>query len=105
HAPALVDVDLEVDEGEFFLVIGETGAGKSTLLRAVNGLVPHFTGGTLLGSVTVDGVSTRTPPRELADRVGIVGQNPAAGFVADTVEDELGYAMENLGIPPGGMRR
>jgi len=105
RAPALVDVDLEVDEGEFFLVVGETGAGKSTLLRAVNGLVPHFTGGTMLGTVTVDGVTTRTPPRELADRVGIVGQNPAAGFVADTVEDELAYAMENLGIARDIMRR
>jgi len=105
HVPALVDVNLEVDEGEFFLVIGETGAGKSTLLRAVNGLVPHFTGGTLLGTVTVNGITTRTPPRELADQVGIVGQNPAAGFVADTVEDELAYAMENLGIAPDVMRR
>jgi energy-coupling factor transporter ATP-binding protein EcfA2 len=105
HTPALVDVDLEVDDGEFFLVVGETGAGKSTLLRAVNGLVPHFTGGTLLGTVTVDGITTRTPPRELADRVGIVGQNPAAAFVADTVEDELAYAMENLGIAPDVMRR
>ena len=56
--PALVDVDLTIDEGEFFLVVGETGAGKSTLLRAVNGLVPHFTGGTLLGRVAVDGIST-----------------------------------------------
>jgi len=71
----------------------------------VNGLVPHFTGGTLLGRVTVDGISTVTPPRELADRVGIVGQSPAAGFVTDTVEDELAYAMENLGIAPDVMRR
>jgi energy-coupling factor transport system ATP-binding protein len=103
--PALIDVDFSVDEGEFFLVVGETGAGKSTLLRAVNGLVPHFTGGTLLGRVTVDGVSTVTPPRELADRVGVVGQSPAASFVTDTVEDELAYAMENLGIAPDVMRR
>jgi energy-coupling factor transport system ATP-binding protein len=104
-APALVAVNLAVDEGEFFLVVGETGAGKSTLLRAVNGLVPHFTGGTLLGKVTVDGISTVTPPRELADRVGFVGQSPSAGFVTDTVEDELAYAMENLGIAPAAMRR
>jgi energy-coupling factor transport system ATP-binding protein len=103
--PALVDVNLTVDEGEFFLVVGETGAGKSTLLRAVNGLVPHFTGGTLLGKVTVDGISTVTPPRELADRVGVVGQSPSASFVTDTVEDELAYAMENLGVAPAAMRR
>jgi energy-coupling factor transport system ATP-binding protein len=103
--PALVDVDFTVDEGEFALVIGETGSGKSTLLRSVNGLVPHFTGGTLHGSVTIDGMSTVSPPRELADRVGVVGQNPSAGFVTDTVEDELAYVMENLGVPPDVMRR
>jgi len=103
--PALRDVSLHVAEGEFCLVVGETGSGKSTLLRATNGLVPHFTGGTLLGSVTVDGASTTAPPRELADKVGVVGQNPAAGFVADTVEDELAYAMENLGVPADAMRR
>jgi energy-coupling factor transport system ATP-binding protein len=103
--PALRNVNLRIDEGDFCLVIGETGAGKSTLLRAVNGLVPHFTGGTLAGRVAVDGVDTTTPPRELADRVGVVGQNPAASFVTDTVEDELAYVMENLGVAPAAMRR
>jgi energy-coupling factor transport system ATP-binding protein len=103
--PVLRNVNLRIDEGDFCLVIGETGAGKSTLLRAVNGLVPHFTGGTLAGRVSVDGIDTTTPPRELADRVGVVGQNPAASFVTDTVEDELAYVMENLGVAPAAMRR
>jgi energy-coupling factor transport system ATP-binding protein len=103
--PALRSVNLRIEEGDFCLVIGETGAGKSTLLRAVNGLVPHFTGGTLAGRVAVDGVDTTTPPRELADRVGVVGQNPTASFVTDTVEDELAYVMENLGVAPAAMRR
>ena len=76
---------LAVDEGELCLVVGRTGAGKSTLLGAINGLVPHFTGGTLAGSVRVDGRDTAThPPRELADLVGVVGQDPLAGFVTDT---------------------
>ena len=106
HEPTLRHVDLTIDEGELCLVIGETGSGKTTLLRAINGLVPHFTGGHLSGEVTVDGRSTREhPPRELADVVGIVGQNPAASFVTDTVEDELAYTMENLGIDPAAMRR
>jgi energy-coupling factor transport system ATP-binding protein len=104
--PTLADVDLQVDEGELCLTLGETGAGKSTLLRAVNGLVPHFTGGTLLGRVSVNGIDTSTaPPRELADIVGVVGQDPAAGFVTDTVEDELAYVLENLGVAPAVMRR
>src|SRR5207302_4043459 len=64
-----------------------------------------FTGGTLLGRVMVDGLSTVAPPRELADRVGVVGQNPVASFVTDSVEDELAYAMENLGIAGDIMRR
>ena len=106
EGPALRDVDLAIPEGELVLVIGRTGAGKSTLLKAVNGLVPHFTGGTLTGRVSVDGRDTRThPPRELADVVGYVGQDPLAGFVTDTVEEELAYAMESLGVSPVVMRR
>jgi energy-coupling factor transport system ATP-binding protein len=105
-APTLTAVDLHVPEGELCLVVGRTGSGKSTLLRAVNGLVPHFTGGTLAGRVRVGGRDTAThPPRELADVVGVVGQDPQAGFVTDVVEDELAYAMESLGLPPAVMRR
>ena len=104
--PVLSGVDVEVPEGELCLVVGGTGAGKSTLLRAVNGLVPHFTGGTLTGRVLVDGRCTREhPPRELADVVGVVGQDPAAGFVTDTVEEELAYSMESLALPEPVMRK
>ncbi len=104
--PTLDRVDLVVGEGELCVVVGPTGSGKTTLLRAVNGLVPHFTGGRLSGEVLVDGRSTRDfPPRELADVVGMVGQNPAASFVTDVVEDELAYTMENLGLDPAVMRR
>jgi energy-coupling factor transport system ATP-binding protein len=105
-APTLENVSLEIEEGHFALVIGATGAGKSTLLRCVNGLVPHFSGGLLNGSVTVDGRSTENyRPRDLADAVGYVGQDADASFVADTVEDELAYAMENLGVEAATMRR
>ena len=105
-APVLREVDLRLPEGELCLVVGSTGSGKSTLLGCVNGLVPHFTGGRLSGRVIVAGRDTRThPPRELADVVGVVGQNPSASFVADTVEDELAYTMESLGLAPDVMRR
>jgi energy-coupling factor transport system ATP-binding protein len=104
--PVLRDVSFQVGEGRLCLVVGPTGCGKSTLLRSVNGLVPRFTGGRLEGRVTVAGRDTAAhPPRELADIVGVVLQSPAAGFVADTVEDELAYTMENLGIAPAVMRR
>ncbi|GAB3491978.1 ABC transporter ATP-binding protein [Flexivirga lutea] len=105
-AAALAHVDLQIDEGELALVVGRTGVGKSTLLGAVNGLVPHFTGGRLSGRVVVSGMDTRDhPPREMADVVGRVGQDPLAGFVADTVEDELAYGMEQLGVAPATMRK
>jgi energy-coupling factor transporter ATP-binding protein EcfA2 len=104
-APVLTGVDLRIDEGELCLVIGHTGSGKSTLLGAVNGLVPYFTGGTLSGRVIVAGRDTaRFRPRELADVVGVVGQDPLAGFVTDTVEEELAYTMEQLAIEPTVMR-
>jgi energy-coupling factor transport system ATP-binding protein len=104
--PTLFAVDLHIPEGELCVVVGETGTGKSTLLRAINGLVPHFSGGVLTGTVTVDGRTTKANrPRDLADAVGFVGQNPLATFVTETVEDELAYTMENLGVPADAMRR
>jgi len=105
-SPVLVDVNLEIDDGEMCLVVGRTGSGKSTLLRCINGLVPHFSGGRLSGHVTVDGRDTRDcRPRDLADVVGFVGQDPLSGFVTDSVEDELAYAMESLGISAAVMRK
>ncbi|WP_053688559.1 ABC transporter ATP-binding protein [Streptomyces sp. WM6372] len=104
--PTLRDADLVIPEGELTLLVGPSGVGKSTLLGAVSGLVPHFTGGTLRGRVTVAGRDTRThKPRELADVVGTVGQDPLAHFVTDVVEDELAYGMESLGLAPAVMRR
>ena len=104
--PDLQTPDVRIGEGELILVAGPTGSGKSTLLRSLNGLVPHFTGGTVAGRVIVDGRDTREyRPRDLADVVGMVQQNPAASFVTDTVEDEIAYGMETLAVPPTVMRR
>ncbi|HMA35248.1 MAG TPA: ATP-binding cassette domain-containing protein [Chloroflexia bacterium] len=104
--PALHDVQLHVEEGEFLLLAGESGAGKSTLLRALNGLVPHFYGGQIGGRVRVAG---HDPVAEgtaaLSAIVGLVFQDPEAQVVADTVEDELAFAMENAGLPPALMRK
>jgi energy-coupling factor transport system ATP-binding protein len=102
----LTGATFEVPEGELVLVVGPTGAGKSTLLRCINGLVPHFSGGTLHGRVVVDGRDTREHrPRDLADLVGFVVQDPASSFVTETVEEELAYGMEAIGIETAAMRR
>nr|MDQ3958568.1 ATP-binding cassette domain-containing protein [Actinomycetota bacterium] len=102
----LAHVSLEIPEGTFALVTGATASGKSTFLRACNGLVPHFSGGTFSGDVTVGSTSTlRHPPREIAGTAGFVPQDPGSAFVLDRVEDELAYAMENLGVPRPLMRR
>lgn len=103
--PTLHDIDLQIDEGELALLVGPTGCGKSTLLRTVNGLVPHFSGGMLRGTVSVAGRTTRDwKPRDLTDVVGFVDQDPLASFVTDTVEDELAYTMESLGVAASTMR-
>lgn len=99
-------VDLTLDEGELVLVSGRTGVGKSTLLGVVTGLVPTFTGGHLRGDLLLDGESIlHVPPRERAHVIGYVGQDPLAGFVTDTVEEELAYGMEQLGLQGATMRR
>ena len=87
-------------------MIGSSGSGKSTLLRTVNGLVPHASGGRFAGDVVVFGRSTRTHhPRELADVVGFVAQDPEAQFVVDHVERDIAFVLENLGFSPEAMRR
>jgi energy-coupling factor transport system ATP-binding protein len=104
--PALGGVDLDVRLGEILLVLGPSGSGKSTLLRATNGLVPHATGGRFRGDVIAFDRSTRDHrPRDLADVIGFVHQDPEAQFVIDLVEADVAFVLENLGLPETAMRR
>jgi len=104
-APVLKDIVLEVGDGAFVLVTGYSGVGKSTLLRCLNGLVPHFTGGTLFGDISVAGHNPVSEGPEIMSRVvGFVSQDPEAQFVLDRVEDEIAFALENAAVPPLEMR-
>lgn len=106
EADVLANVDLDIAGGEMVLVTGSSGAGKSTLLRLMNGLVPHFHGGSLGGRVVVDGISTLDVlPRDLAGRVGFVGQDPENHSVVDRVEDDIAFTLENLGLEHKTMRK
>lgn len=103
---ALSDIDLEVTRGEVALVIGGSASGKSTLLRCVNGLVPHASGGRFSGEMTTAGRSTLNyKPRDFADVVGFVQQDPEVHFVVDEVERDIAFVLENLGIDSAEMRR
>jgi len=103
--PALRDVSLRLPEAAFALVVGPSGAGKSTLLRCVNGLVPHFSGGALEGTITVGGLNpVQVTPQVMSRHVGFVFQDPEAQFVMDRVEDEIAFALENAALPRQEMR-
>jgi energy-coupling factor transporter ATP-binding protein EcfA2 len=100
NKPALQGVTLQIPAGELCLVMGASGSGKSTLLRCINGLVPHFSGGNLQGSIRVNGLDpVRLSPREMSESVGFVFQDPEAQFVVDRVEDEIAFSLENVAMP------
>lgn len=103
--PALADLSVRLPAGELVLVAGPSGAGKSTFLRCINGLIPHFSGGALSGTVRVDGLDPVTAtPQVMSRHVGFVFQDPEAQFVMDRVEDEIAFALENAAMPPQEMR-
>ena len=100
HRPALDDVSLQIAAGEVVMIQGPSGGGKSTLLRALAGLVPHFHGGRFAGRVVVGGYDTRmTEPAKLATVVGSVFQDPEAHAVRSTVDRDVAFGLENLGVP------
>lgn len=94
---ALDNVSLSINEGEFIVLLGHNGSGKSTLSKLLNALlVPH------IGKVTVDGMDSSDIENiyKIRQLVGMVFQNPDSQLVATTVEDELAFGPENMGLPP-----
>jgi len=104
-SPALQDVTLQVEAGQFVLLAGSSGSGKTTLLRCLNGLVPHFSGGTISGHVSVSDIDAfEAGPRILSQHVGFVAQNPEGHALLDKVEPEIAFALENAAVPAQEMR-
>ncbi|MEJ5292354.1 MAG: ABC transporter ATP-binding protein [Candidatus Methanosuratincola sp.] len=100
ETPSLIDVNFKAEPGEFVLVTGPSGCGKTTFCRALNGLIPNSYGGDFKGTVVVDGLlTTSTPVYELAQRVGLVFQNPENELFCTTVEREVAFGPENLALP------
>ncbi len=102
ETPALQEINLEVEEGEFIAVIGPNGAGKSTLCYAIAGFIPHFYKGELKGVVEVDGMNTQESTlSDWVRKVGLVFQNPfnQISGAKYTVFEEVAFGLENSGVP------
>jgi energy-coupling factor transport system ATP-binding protein len=103
--PAIHDLNLTLRAGQVLLVAGPSGCGKSTLIRAINGLIPHAYPGELSGTVRLDGqLTTELKLRDIALTVGTVLQDPAKQIVGATVDAELAFGPENLGLPRSEIR-
>ncbi len=97
--PSISDVSIKVEKGEFVLITGPSGCGKTTLCRCFNGLIPHFYQGEMKGEITVAGMDiTKHPTHELAKHVGLVFQNPENQLFALSIEKDVAFGLENLGL-------
>jgi energy-coupling factor transporter ATPase len=104
--PSISDVSIKVEKGEFALITGPSGCGKTTLCRCFNGLIPHFYQGELKGEITVAGMDTRKhQTHAMAKNVGLVFQNPENQLFALSVEKDVAFGLENLGLPREEMRK
>jgi energy-coupling factor transport system ATP-binding protein len=97
----LKNINLKIDRGEFVFIAGQSGAGKSTLLYCLTGLIPHYIKeGEMKGDVWIDNLNTKEVSlTDLSRKIGIILQNPESQIFGMTVEEDLAFALENMGIP------
>lgn len=104
--PSLEKINLSIEEGEYVLLLGGSGSGKSTLVRALAGLVPDFYGGKIGGEIKIKGENiARMDKKLLTQRVGIVFQDPESQLVMTSVEQEIAFGLENLGLDSSLIKR
>lgn len=104
--PAIDRVSLRIEEGEFIVLTGPSGCGKTTLCRCLNGLIPHFYQGELEGEIRVAGLNVASHPiHHLSRHVGLVFQNPENQLFALSVEKDVAFGLENLGVARDEMRK
>lgn len=98
--PAIDGISFTIDKGEFVILTGPSGCGKTTLCRCLNGLIPHFYHGKLKGRIRVAGLDVENNQiHDLAKHVGLVFQNPENQLFALSVEKDVAFGLENLGVP------
>ena len=100
--PALDGIDLNIEDGEFFCILGGNGSGKSTFVKHLNALLQPDA-----GTVRINGMGASDPELvyDIRSTAGMVFQNPDNQIVASVVEDDVAFAPENLGVPPAEIRR
>ena len=103
----LSDINLEIQDGEFVLICGESGCGKTTMTKLINGLIPHFVRDVSVdGTITVCGKNVAEMPMyEIAELVGSVFQNPRTQFFYTNSNAEMAFGLENRGVEPEYIRK
>lgn len=98
--PSMEHVNLSIDKGEFVILTGPSGCGKTTFCRCLNGLIPNFYAGDLQGKLRIDDIDVKgKSTAELATHIGFVFQNPENQLFSLSVERDVAFGLENLGVP------
>lgn len=106
--PCMQEINLEIEKGRFYSILGANGSGKTTLCNIIRGFIPNFYQGKMTGEVIIDGKNLHDYDMgELAFKIGYVFQNPFNQITGarDTVYGEIAYGLENFGVPVDEIRK